>query len=180
MLNSTVRYEPGARFSAHDHPLGEEILVLEGVFSMKPAITPQAHTFATRRISPRAIQQRRLRAAGETWHQFQATTHSTWLSIPTANLHPGTGNLQVLSLHHHGSEQVAPVRWPVGERLTVRHSGGEEIYVISGELKDEHGTLPRGHVDSQPAYEPAPAVCREGDADLVKVGHLPVVETLNS
>ena len=30
---SIVRYEPGARFSAHDHPLGEEILVLEGVFS---------------------------------------------------------------------------------------------------------------------------------------------------
>ena len=29
---SIVRYEPGASFSAHDHPLGEEILVLEGVF----------------------------------------------------------------------------------------------------------------------------------------------------
>jgi anti-sigma factor ChrR (cupin superfamily) len=30
---SIVRYEPGARFSQHDHPKGEEILVLEGVFS---------------------------------------------------------------------------------------------------------------------------------------------------
>ncbi len=30
---SIVRYEPGARFSGHDHPLGEEILVLEGTFS---------------------------------------------------------------------------------------------------------------------------------------------------
>ena len=30
---SIVRYEAGAKFSAHDHPLGEEILVLEGVFS---------------------------------------------------------------------------------------------------------------------------------------------------
>ena len=30
---SIVRYDPGASFSAHDHPQGEEILVLEGVFS---------------------------------------------------------------------------------------------------------------------------------------------------
>jgi len=28
-----VRYEPASRFPAHDHPEGEEILVLEGVFS---------------------------------------------------------------------------------------------------------------------------------------------------
>ena len=30
---SVVRYQPGARFSAHTHDLGEEILVLDGVFS---------------------------------------------------------------------------------------------------------------------------------------------------
>ena len=30
---SVVRYAPGARFEAHDHELGEEILVLDGVFS---------------------------------------------------------------------------------------------------------------------------------------------------
>jgi hypothetical protein len=32
-VTSLVRYEPGATFPAHDHPDGEEILVLEGVFS---------------------------------------------------------------------------------------------------------------------------------------------------
>ena len=30
---SVVRYDPGSRFSAHDHPGGEEILVLSGTFS---------------------------------------------------------------------------------------------------------------------------------------------------
>jgi len=30
---SIVRYEPGASFSEHGHPLGEEILVLDGIFS---------------------------------------------------------------------------------------------------------------------------------------------------
>ena len=32
-VTSIVRYEPGATFPGHDHPSGEEILVLEGVFS---------------------------------------------------------------------------------------------------------------------------------------------------
>lgn len=32
-VTSIVRYEPGARFPSHSHPQGEEILVLEGVFS---------------------------------------------------------------------------------------------------------------------------------------------------
>ena len=32
-VTSVVRYDPGSRFSSHPHPDGEEILVLEGVFS---------------------------------------------------------------------------------------------------------------------------------------------------
>lgn len=32
-VTSVVRYEAGARFPKHDHPGGEEILVLEGIFS---------------------------------------------------------------------------------------------------------------------------------------------------
>ena len=31
-VTSIVRYEPNATFPAHDHPAGEEILVLEGLF----------------------------------------------------------------------------------------------------------------------------------------------------
>src|SRR5439155_1723555 len=31
-VTSVVRYEPRSRFPAHDHPQGEEILVLEGEF----------------------------------------------------------------------------------------------------------------------------------------------------
>ena len=32
-VTSVVRYEPASTFPAHDHPAGEEILVLDGVFS---------------------------------------------------------------------------------------------------------------------------------------------------
>ncbi len=37
---SVVRYEPGASFAAHEHGGGEEILVLEGVFSDEHAEYP--------------------------------------------------------------------------------------------------------------------------------------------
>lgn len=33
VATSIVRYAPGARFDAHDHAIGEEFIVLEGVFS---------------------------------------------------------------------------------------------------------------------------------------------------
>mgnify|MGYP002064090486 CR=1 FL=1 len=32
-VTSVVRYAPGSRFAAHEHPLGEEIFVLSGVFA---------------------------------------------------------------------------------------------------------------------------------------------------
>ncbi len=32
-VTSVVRYKPGASFKRHEHPLGEEIVVLEGSFS---------------------------------------------------------------------------------------------------------------------------------------------------
>lgn len=32
-VTSVVRYEANSKFPAHDHPGGEEILVLEGIFS---------------------------------------------------------------------------------------------------------------------------------------------------
>ena len=41
-VTSVVRYEPASRFPAHDHPEGEEILVLEGVFSDEGGDWPQA------------------------------------------------------------------------------------------------------------------------------------------
>ena len=33
LVTSLVRYERGSRFPAHEHPDGEELLILEGVFS---------------------------------------------------------------------------------------------------------------------------------------------------
>ncbi|WP_420827371.1 cupin domain-containing protein [Halochromatium glycolicum] len=42
-------------------------------------------------------------------------------------------------------ENVTLVRWAPGTRCQAHtHWGGEEIFVLEGELEDEHGRYPRG------------------------------------
>jgi len=42
---SIVKYEAGARFSQHEHPMGEEILVLNGIFSDQSGDYPTGTNF---------------------------------------------------------------------------------------------------------------------------------------
>ena len=46
---SLVRYAPASAFPAHSHALGEEFLVLEGIFRMSRGTIRQGLTCATRR-----------------------------------------------------------------------------------------------------------------------------------
>ena len=178
---SIVRYEPGARFSAHDHPLGEEILVLEGVFSDETGDYPAGTYFR----NPQGFRHAPFSTEGcvllVKLHQFQADdTQHVVIDTHREPFRTGTGNLQVLPLHQHGGEQVALVRWPAGERFQPHtHFGGEEIYVISGELQDEHGTYPEGTWIRSPHMSQHLPFAEKETLIWVKVGHLPV-EILNS
>ena len=172
---SIVRYEPGARFSPHDHPKGEEILVLEGVFSDETGDYPAGTYFRNPegfRHAPFSIQGCVLLVK---LHQFQADdTHHVVIDTHSSPFRPGSGRLQVLPLHQHGSEQVALVRWPAAERFQSHsHLGGEEIYVISGELRDEHGSYPQGTWIRSPHVSRHAPFVDEDTLIWVKVGHLP-------
>lgn len=171
---SIVRYDAGAQFRAHDHPKGEEILVLEGVFSDETGDYPAGTYFR----NPRGFRHAPLSVDGcvllVKLHQFQTDdTQHVVINTHREPFRPGSGNLQVLTLHQHGSEQVALVRWPARERFQLHsHFGGEEIYVISGELKDEHGSYPQGTwIRSPHLSRHHPYVDRE-TLIWVKVGHL--------
>jgi anti-sigma factor ChrR (cupin superfamily) len=171
---SIVRYEAGARFSAHDHPLGEEILVLEGVFSDQTGDYPAGTYFR----NPEGFRHAPFSEEGcvllVKLHQFQTgDTEHIVVDTHSAAFSPGIGKLEVLSLHQHEAEQVALVRWPAGEKFQPhQHFGGEEIYVISGEFKDEFGSYPAGTwIRSPHMSEHFPLV--EVDTLIwVKVGHL--------
>lgn len=172
---SIVRYDPGARFSAHDHPQGEEILVLEGIFSDETGDYPAGTYFR----NPEGFRHAPFSEEGcvllVKLHQFQTSdTQHVVIDTTKAAFQPGQNNLQVLPLHAHGAEQVALVKWPAGESFQAhRHLGGEEIYVISGEFKDEHGSYPAGTwIRSPHMSEHFPFVEQE-TLIWVKVGHLP-------
>jgi anti-sigma factor ChrR (cupin superfamily) len=172
---SIVRYEPGARFSAHDHPLGEEILVLEGVFSDETGDYPAGTYFR----NPEGFRHAPFSEEGcvllVKLHQFQPDdTEHVVIDTYNTPFQPGNGNLQVLSLHQHGTEQVALVRWPAGERFAAHtHFGGEEIYVISGEFRDEFGSYPAGSWLRSPHLSEHFPFVEQETLIWVKVGHLP-------
>ncbi|MCL6415250.1 cupin domain-containing protein [Aestuariirhabdus sp. Z084] len=171
---SVVKYDPGASFSSHQHPLGEEILVLEGVFSDENGdFGPGTYL-----RNPPGTQHAPFSNQGCTLlvklHQFLAddtaqicidTSNSEWL--------PGQGNLQVMPLHHHGHEQVALVKWPAGEIFQPhRHFGGEEIFVLSGEFCDEHGRYGSGSWIRSPHMSQHHPYVEQETIIWVKTGHL--------
>lgn len=174
---SIVRYEPGARFSSHGHPLGEEILVLEGTFSDESG----DYSAGTYFRNPEGFRHSPFSEKGcvilVKLHQFQSDDEAhVCIDSNAGEWQQGHGNLRVLPLHAHGSESVALVHWPAGEKFTQHtHMGGEEIYVIKGEFIDEHGSYPAGSWIRSPHMSRHNPYVNEETLLWVKVGHLPVV-----
>ncbi len=172
---SIVRYDPGARFSAHDHPLGEEILVLEGTFSDETGDYKAGTYFR----NPEGFRHAPFSEEGcvilVKLHQFLPDDDKhVVIDTKTNPWSPGIGGLQVMSLHQFGAEQVALVKWPAGERFQPHtHMGGEEIYVISGEFIDEQGRYPAGTWIRSPHLSQHNPYVEEETIIWVKVGHLP-------
>ena len=171
---SIVRYKPGASFSAHDHPLGEEILVLEGIFSDETGDYPAGTYFR----NPEGFRHAPFSKDGcvllVKLHQFQQEDQAhVCIDTNKAKWLPGIGGLQVMPLHEFGTESVALVKWPAGEHFHPHtHFGGEEIYVINGEFIDEHGRYPAGSWIRSPHMSRHDPYVEQDTIILVKVGHL--------
>ena len=172
---SIVRYEPGAKFSEHGHPLGEEILVLEGTFSDGTGDYPAGTYFR----NPEGFRHAPFSDPGcvllVKLHQFQPDDDNhICIDSNTAEWQPGQGNLKVLPLHQHGTESVALVSWPAGEQFHQHvHVGGEEIYVVKGKLIDEYGSYTAGTWIRSPHLSQHTPFVEEDSLLWVKIGHLP-------
>ena len=173
---SIVRYDPGSHFHAHDHPLGEEILVLEGIFSDE---TGDYHA-GTYFRNPEGFRHAPFSAEGcvilVKLHQFQpGDTAHVVLDTETSAWRPGQGSLQVMPLHECQGESTALVRWPAGEQFQPhQHFGGEEIYVVSGEFIDEFGRYAAGTWMRSPHLSQHCPYVEQETVIWVKVGHLPL------
>ena len=173
-VTSFVKFEPGSYFPAHTHPNGEEIFVLEGVFSdengdypagtyirnppgsfHKPFTKEGCKLFVKlEQIKSDDIEHVVIRPEDQQWNQ-------------------GIGNLKVLSLHMFHTESTALVVWPKNEVFQPHsHMGGEEIVVISGKFIDEYGEYPVGTWLRSPHLSKHFPRVEEETLIYVKVGHL--------
>ena len=84
--------------------------------------------------------------------------------------------LKVTSLHQGLTKHTALVRWAPETRFNPHtHVGGEEILVLEGVFRDEHGSYPAGTwIRSPHMSNHRPFTGTEGATILVKVGHLDV------
>jgi anti-sigma factor ChrR (cupin superfamily) len=177
---SVVRYRPGSRFPRHEHPLGEEFLVLAGTFADELGEYP-AGTYV--RNPPRS--------GHAPWsedgcvlfvklRQFHpADLERVAIDTRSAEWFPGiTRGIAVLPLHGFGSERVSLVRWAPNTRFVPHeHPGGEEIFVLDGALEDEEGRYAVGSWLRNPAGSKHMPFSLEGCLLYVKIGHLPAVVT---
>ncbi|NQZ08772.1 MAG: cupin domain-containing protein [Algicola sp.] len=171
---SLVKFEAGSSFNEHDHPLGEEILVLEGTFSDHTGDYGPGSFIR----NPKGFCHAPFSEAGcvlfVKLHQFQSGDDSQ-INIDTqsAQWHQGQGGLKVMPLHSFNTESSALVLWPAGEKFQPHlHAGGEEIWVISGEFIDEHGRYPAGSWIRSPHLSRHHPFVEQQTLIWVKTGHL--------
>lgn len=171
---SIVRYDPGASFHGHNHPLGEEILVLEGTFSDETGDFHAGTYFRNPSGFIHAPFSREGCVILVKLHQFQPEDR-TRLAIETEKaswqtLQPG---LQMLLLHEFGTERVAMYRLAAGQPgIEHEHPQGEEIYVLEGEVRDADGVYPAGTWLRRPPGSRHCPVASCATVLWIKSGHL--------
>lgn len=171
---SFVKFEPNSFFPRHRHPQGEEIYVLDGVFSDEKGDYP-AGTYLR---NPPGSAHKPFTVEGCTlFVKLEQFSHDDAKQIvlrpEDRRWSQGIGNLKVMSLHAHDTESTALVWWPKNEVFQPHtHWGGEEIMVIDGQFIDEFGEYPKGSWLRSPHMSKHFPRVEEETLILVKVGHL--------
>lgn len=173
---SIVRYDAGSTFKPHPHPMGEEIFVLEGVFSDEFGDYPAGTYIRNPPNSVHAPFSKEGCVIFVKLNQFdEQDTETVRVNTLDTQWQQGQGNLQVMPLHSHAHEHTALVKWPEGEQFVPhKHFGGEEILVLSGEFIDEQGRYPKGTWLRSPHMSEHHPFVEQETIILVKVGHLPI------
>ncbi len=176
-VTSVVRYDAGSAFHSHPHPDGEEILVLEGVFSDEHGdyptgsflLNPEGFEHAPfshdgcvlfvklQQYPGSARRQIALDSGAATWRPGPAE------GISSAALYGEAGYPETMEL----------LRFNPGAGIEgLSHPGGAEIFLLEGALEDEEGAYQAGSwLRLPPGSRHSP--CSAGGCRLyLKRGHL--------
>jgi anti-sigma factor ChrR (cupin superfamily) len=173
-LTCVLRLEPGACIPTADSKVSEEILVLEGSlrdehgdhtegsylrYPRDFARTPESPTGCTLFV------RRAQFLAGDDQHRHLQTRREPWLR--------GNLGLRVKPLHDHQHASTAMIMWPAGTRFAPHeHWGGEEMFILSGEFRDDLGRYPAGTWIRNPHGSRHHPFVEEDTTLLLRVGHL--------
>ncbi len=171
---SIVKYDPGASFKGHNHPKGEEILVLDGTFSDETGDFKAGTYFRNPKGFIHApfskegciiLVKLHQMSPDDTARLAIETDKAKWTTIDRG--------VRVLILHKFGTERVVMMDLPKGTSGPQHaHPGGEEIYIIKGGFHDEFGNYgPGTWLRLPPDSEHCPVI-NEDSLLWVKSGHL--------
>lgn len=177
-VTSVVRYEPRSRFPAHDHPGGEEILVLEGVFSDEHGDWP-AGTYL---LNPEGFRHAPFSEPGcllfVKLRQFPGRARQH-VVVDTRELAWQPGAIPAVTYktlyEQAGFSDVTRLeRWePRADLGVVSYALGAELFVLEGEFADEAGTYSSGCWLRLPAGAVHRPRSAGGCTVYVKTGGLP-------
>ena len=148
-VTSVVRYEPGSTFPAHDHPDGEEIFVLEGVFSDEHGDWP-AGTYL---LNPEGFRHAPFSRPGcvlfVKLRQFPGRDRRhVVIATPTLRWQPGAKRgIEVKQLYAQPgfTDSTRLERWAAGTAPgRLRYGTGAELFVLEGAFEDETGRFAAG------------------------------------
>lgn len=173
-VTSVVEYKPGSKFSAHAHPMGEEIFVLSGEFADEDGRYPagtyirnppgSAHAPFSEKGCIILVKLNQFKE-GDSERVVIETSKENWL--------PGHGALKVLPLHNFNGGGTALVKWPKSAKFQPHtHLGGEEIFVLEGTFQDENGDYPKHTWIRSPHMSSHNPFSTEGCVIFVKTGHM--------
>ena len=175
---SLVRYAPHSVFPRHNHALGEEFLVLDGVFSDEHGDYPagtyvrnppgSAHAPRTEPGCTILVKLRQMPST-ESRRVVVDTTTAPWGRAD------GEGHHRQVLYASSDTEEVGTLeKLAAGAALpSTAHQGGEEIFVLTGTLVDEYGRHGAGTWIRTPAGSTSRLGSAEGAVFWAKRGHLP-------
>lgn len=174
---SIVRYDSDKAFPYHEHAMGEEYLVIDGVFSDNDGDFPSgtyvrnppgsSHAPHSRDGCIIFVKLRQMRPEGEP-HVVVDTTAAEWEPA-------GSDGYRRIRLHEaaDGSEFVAMERLEAGASTGERRlEGGEEILLLDGDLEIEGDRFDTQAWIRRPAGSSYALSSRDGCRFWVKRNHL--------
>jgi anti-sigma factor ChrR (cupin superfamily) len=174
---SLVRYAPHSIFPRHTHGLGEEFLVLDGVFSDEHGDYPagtyvrnppgSAHAPRTEPGCTILVKLRQM-PSSENRRVVIDTTTAPWRRSAVEG-----HDRQVLYASAETEEMVTLEKLAAGTTLpTTRRGGGEEIFLLTGTLTDDDGHYGAGTWIRNPVGASSRLGSPEGAVYWAKRGHL--------